>query len=81
MFNEPSFHNQPGEVGLDVGYLSTKYALRRDGKIVTGSFPSLALRASGAAIFSGLESIGAREADLRIEIGDVSYSISNSIVK
>ncbi|SDH56259.1 plasmid segregation protein ParM [Paraburkholderia steynii] len=81
MFNEPSFHNQPGEVGLDVGYLSTKYALRRDGKIVTGSFPSLALRASGVAIFSGLESIGAREADLRIEIGDASYLVNTSEVE
>jgi plasmid segregation protein ParM len=78
MFNEPKFYDQSKAFGLDIGYLFTKYAVRIGENIITGSFPSVALRASGSALVSGLESLGAREADLKIEIGDVSYLINTS---
>ena len=71
MFNEPKFYDQSKAFGLDIGYLFTKYAVRIGENIITGSFPSVALRASGSALVSGLEGLGAREADLKIEIGDV----------
>jgi plasmid segregation protein ParM len=76
MLNEPRFYEQSEAFGLDVGYMSTKYAYRHGEKIVTGSFPSVALRASGSALVSGLVGLGAREADLRIEIDGVSYLVN-----
>ncbi|BCG02624.1 hypothetical protein PPGU19_071920 (plasmid) [Paraburkholderia sp. PGU19] len=69
MFNEPTFGIQkPVAVGVDVGYSSTKYAFMRDGEVSTGSFPSISVRSPQTALTAGMEGIGVREADLRIDL-------------
>src|SRR6202007_2579483 len=69
MFNEPTFGIQkPVAVGVEVGYSSTKYAFMRDGEVSTGSFPSISVRSPQTALTAGMEGIGVREADLRIDL-------------
>lgn len=76
MFNEPTFVAQkPVVLGIDVGYSATKYAFVRNGHISTGSFPSICLRAPHTAFASGIEGIGMRETDVKIDIGGVTYLV------
>ncbi|NVH76112.1 hypothetical protein FSB08_27195 [Paraburkholderia sp. JPY432] len=78
MYIEPAFINKPVALGIDVGYSSTKFSFMENGEIVTGSFPSIALRGSRTGFGSAMESMGVREADLHIEIGGSVYLINTS---
>jgi plasmid segregation protein ParM len=75
---EPSFSQQPIAIGVDGGYSFTKYAFMQDGRIVTGSIPSVARRASGIALGSMIDGVGAREADLQIDVKGVTYLVDTS---
>jgi plasmid segregation protein ParM len=69
MFSEPAFLvKTPIVRSIDVGYSSTKFAHTNDGTIVTASFASVATRAPRAAFISSTEGLGAREADIKINI-------------
>ncbi|MGF6982577.1 plasmid segregation protein ParM [Paraburkholderia atlantica] len=76
--DEPAFIKKPVALGIDVGYSSTKFSYMNGEEIVTGSFPSIALRGSRATFGSAMESMGAREADLRIEVDGAVYLVNTS---
>src|SRR5471030_2387238 len=79
MFNEPAFLvKKPVVLGIDVGYSSTKSAHMNDETIVTASFPSVATRAPRAAFISSTEGLGAREADIKINVNGVVFTVDTA---
>lgn len=78
MRTDPSFTNRSTTLGVDVGYSFTKYAFMHDGKITTGSMPSVARRFAETTFESSLEAVGAREADLQIEVNGMKYLVDTT---
>ncbi|CAB3800468.1 hypothetical protein LMG28614_05183 [Paraburkholderia ultramafica] len=78
MFNEPVFSKSTIALGLDLGFGHTKYAFLNEGGIRTGSFPSIAIRSAGTDLASVVEGIGARDADLKVEVSGITYVIDTS---
>jgi plasmid segregation protein ParM len=81
MFIEPAFlPKEPVVLGIDVGYSATKMAYTNDGTIVTATFASVATRTPRNAFMSGMEGLGAREADVKVSVNGVSFAVDTSNV-
>jgi plasmid segregation protein ParM len=71
-------YNEFDVLGFDVGYYLTKFALRRNGLIETGSYPSLAVRKMHSGISSATDMFVEHKTVVEIEIGGVTFEVDTS---
>ena len=63
-----------GNVAVDVGFGQTKWAVKLDGVIITGGFPSLAPISSGVTVSTN-ESMGGKRNTVKVVVGNTSFEI------
>lgn len=65
-------------VAVDVGFGKTKWAVRRNMQIVTGSFPSLAPTASPTTVSTGEGNFGSRNT-VKVEIDGTTFEVGEDV--
>jgi len=71
-------YNEFDAFGCDIGYFQVKYAVRRNGTIETGNYPSLAVRGMKSSIGTAADMFIEHKTKVEIEIEGIVYEVDTS---